>query len=256
MFARISLTQISRFRAAAIHLTISAFIAVAVIALMLAVWYPPSLFEAMGGKMLIVLIIGIDVAVGPLITLIVFDTRKKGLVFDLAVIAALQVAALSYGIYAMHAGRPAFVVFAEDRFIVVSAAEVDDEALSQAPPAFRALPQTGPVVVAADMPGDVRERITLFFTSLAGMGVQNLPKYYVPYAERLSEVRAASRPLQRLSALGEDDRAALAQAAERSGHRLEDLRYLPLRTRYASLSALVVGDSGDFVAIVPIDPGD
>jgi len=251
-----SLKQMSRFRAAAIHLMISAFIAAAVIALMLAVWYPPSLFDAMGGKKLLVLIIGIDVAVGPLITLIIFDTRKKELAFDLAVIAALQFTALSYGIYAMHSGRPVFVVFTEDRFVVVSAAEVDEETLSQAPAEFRTLPENGPIVVAADMPGDMRQRMILFFTGLSGIGVQNLPKYYVSYEERLAEVRAASRPLQRLSNLRAEDEIQLVQAAARSRQPLESMRYLPLRTRYATLTALVDGASGRFLFILPIDPRD
>ena len=47
--------------------------------------------------MLILLMIGVDVVIGPLLTLIVFDPKKKHLKFDLVVIAALQLAALAYG---------------------------------------------------------------------------------------------------------------------------------------------------------------
>ena len=54
---------------------------------MLAVWYPQPYFAAMGGATLILLLIGVDVVIGPLITLIVFDPKKKSLRFDLAVIA-------------------------------------------------------------------------------------------------------------------------------------------------------------------------
>jgi hypothetical protein len=63
--------------------------------LMLAVWYPQHYFAAMGGTTLILLLIGVDVVIGPLITLIVFDPKKKSLRFDLAVIAVLQLGALS-----------------------------------------------------------------------------------------------------------------------------------------------------------------
>jgi hypothetical protein len=43
------------------------------------------------GKLML-LVVGIDVALGPLLTLIVFDPKKKSLIWDLAVIVALQVA--------------------------------------------------------------------------------------------------------------------------------------------------------------------
>ncbi|HTY99242.1 MAG TPA: hypothetical protein VMB75_05375, partial [Rhodocyclaceae bacterium] len=166
----IAVPNISRYKAAAIHLTLSAAIAAGALAAMLALWYPPPLFGAMGGKELIVLIVGVDVCIGPLMTLIVFDTRKKELVFDLAVIAALQLCALGYGAYAMAEGRPVFVVFAQDRFVVVSAAELEPEAIAKAArPEFRSLSLTGPVWVAADMPTDGGELADIFFARLAGL---------------------------------------------------------------------------------------
>lgn len=105
----LAIRQMSRYRAATIHLAVSALIAAGTLALMLALWYPPPLFAAMGGTELALLIVGVDVAIGPLITLIIFDTRKKELLFDLATIATLQVMAIGYSVYSMHAGRPVFI---------------------------------------------------------------------------------------------------------------------------------------------------
>src|SRR5436190_21384151 len=92
----VTLTSINRWKASAIHLAISAAIGISVVVLMLALWYPQHYFAAMGGGTLIMLLIGVDVVIGPLITLIVFDPKKKNLRFDLAVIALLQLAALVY----------------------------------------------------------------------------------------------------------------------------------------------------------------
>ncbi len=44
------------------------------------------------------LLLLIDVVLGPLLTLIVYKKGKRTLVMDLAVIAALQLAALTYGL--------------------------------------------------------------------------------------------------------------------------------------------------------------
>lgn len=87
----------TRGKAAAIHLGISALVAAAVIGLMLMLWYPPPYFEAMGGETLLMLIVGCDVIIGPLITLIIFKPHKKGLKTDLTIIGCVQVAALAYG---------------------------------------------------------------------------------------------------------------------------------------------------------------
>ena len=91
------LASLNRWKAALIHLGISAAIGVGVVALMLFVWYSRPYFTAMGGDTLILLLIGVDVVIGPLITLTIFDPKKKGLRFDLSVIAAVQLAALAYG---------------------------------------------------------------------------------------------------------------------------------------------------------------
>jgi hypothetical protein len=246
---------VSRFRAGAIHLGISALIATAALVLLLVYWYPPPLFAAMGGTELVVLVVGVDVCIGPLITLIIFDTRKKELLFDLAIVATLQLAALGYGIYAMHAGRPVFIVFAENRFVVVSAAELETEAIEKAArPEFRTLSLTGPVWVVADMPTDSKELTDLAFAQLAGLGVQNLPQHYVPYAERRDQVLAHSLPLEMPADLPEGGVSAIDAVLARSGHGREDVRYLSAATKRAMLTALIDGKTGDVLGLAAVDP--
>src|SRR5512132_772047 len=101
----------NRFKAALIHLGISACIAGATLLFMLTVWYPGPFFKAVGGDGLILILLGVDVAIGPLITLVVFDTRKKSLKMDLAVVALLQLAAFSYGVWTIFEARPVYIAF-------------------------------------------------------------------------------------------------------------------------------------------------
>src|SRR5215813_13196588 len=140
----IALASLNRWKAAALHLVISAVIAIVVIAVMLALWYPQPYFDAMGGMGLLKLLVGVDVAIGPLLTLIIFDTRKKSLRFDLSVIAFLQIAALVYGVYIMFEARPVYTVFVKDRFEVVPADQLDAADLADAPAEYRTLSLTGP----------------------------------------------------------------------------------------------------------------
>ena len=154
-----TLDRYTRWQAAPIHLGISALIAVLVIFAMLFFWYPQPYFRASGGQGLMLLLIGVDVVIGPLLTLIVFDPRKKYLKLDLAVIAALQFTALAYGTSVMFDARPVYVSFAGDRFELVEAGAIEAAQLAEANAEFRTLSITGPRVVGTRLPTDPGERV-------------------------------------------------------------------------------------------------
>jgi hypothetical protein len=123
---------LTRWRAAGIHLLISAGIGGAVLALMLTFWYPPPLFQAMGGIGLALILIGVDIVMGPLLTLVVFRSGKRGLKLDLTAIGVLQLAALLYGCHVISLARPAYIVFVKDQFQVATAVELEPQRLAQA----------------------------------------------------------------------------------------------------------------------------
>src|SRR4029434_8112727 len=131
-----TLQSLTRWKAFGLHLAISALIAGIVITLVVVLWYPSPYFLAMGGEVLLRLLIGVDVVIGPLITLIIFDPRKPRLKYDLATIAALQVAALAYGSYVMFDARRVYTVFLGGHFTTVAANSIDDASLRRAKPEF------------------------------------------------------------------------------------------------------------------------
>ncbi|MEO6565845.1 MAG: pilus assembly protein, partial [Casimicrobiaceae bacterium] len=81
-----NLNSFTRWQASGLHLVLSVLIAATLVVLVLALWYPAPYFAAMGGATLLRLLIGVDVILGPLITLIIFDTRKPRLKWDLAAV--------------------------------------------------------------------------------------------------------------------------------------------------------------------------
>src|SRR5664279_5232927 len=89
----------SRAKAAAIHLLVSAAVALLAALLVFAVWYPGAFRELAGGRGLFLLVTSVDVVLGPVLTFAVFNRAKgrRHLTWDLAVIASLQFAALVYG---------------------------------------------------------------------------------------------------------------------------------------------------------------
>lgn len=248
----IRIPAVSRFRASAIHLILSAAIAFVVLAAMLFLWYPPPYFRAMGGQELMILIVGVDVALGPLLTLVVFDTRKKNLAIDLALIATVQIAALIYGVYAMQAGRPVFTVFTGDTLAVVSAAEIDPKELAKArTDEFRHLSLTGPRLVAAEQPTDTEERNSLVFATLAGIGIEHLPRYYTPLEGKLEKLLASARTLEQLAADPDKSLAERAKhALQAQGRPTGSVRYLDIETHRGKQLGVISASNGELLDIL------
>jgi len=232
--------KVTRWQASGLHLLISIAIAAAVLALLLLVWYPGPLFEAMGGMGLLFILIGVDVVLGPTVTLIIFKQGKRGLKLDLAIIGAVQLAALLYGVHVMYLAHPAYIAFVKVQFQVATPAELEPERLAQAKyPQFRRLPLGKPVFLAADVPDDPPSRYELTNAVMAGLDVQHFPKYYLPYAERTKEILAASQPLERIRKDEPETGKIIDAYLARSGKNESDLRYLPLRGRDAWIAVLI-----------------
>jgi hypothetical protein len=250
------LTSLNRWKASALHLAISAVIAAAVVTLMLVVWYPRPYFAAMGGETLIMLLIGVDVVIGPLITLVVFDPKKKHLRFDLAVIAALQLAALAYGVSVMFNARPVYTVFVVDRFEVVAANQVDAASLATVKTGeFRTLPLDGPQVIAARKPDTPERQSEIVLSALnGGPDLANLPELYVPYAQfRLAAARSA-RPLAELAKRQPDAAAAIRSFVAGTGRAEDEMRFLPMKARNRDMAVVVDAKTGDVIGILPVYP--
>jgi hypothetical protein len=230
----------SRWRAAGIHLLISAGIAACLLAVMLGIWYGPTLFQAMGGAGLALILIGVDVVMGPALTLAVFRSGKRGLKFDLAAIGVLQLAALLYGCYVVALARPAYIVFVKDQFQVATVAELEPQLLAEAKyPEYRSPPWTGPELVYGVFPKHPEEQQQLMFAGLAGIDLQHFPKYYAPYEQGKDEVLARAQPLSSVHRTEPQVAKVIDAWVASAGADAQKLRYLRLRGRNAWVAVLI-----------------
>jgi len=256
LFAPESLARFTRVQAALIHLGISALVAATLVAVMVLVWYPSPYVAAAGGATLLMLLIGVDVILGPLLTFVVYNPAKKSLVYDLAVIAMLQVAALIYGVHVMASARPAFVVYLRGGFDVVSANDVATEGMAQAPlPEFQTVPLTGPRLAAARIPVDPGLQLKISMEVMAGgPDLTAYPRYYIPYATASREAAASGKPLAALAKASPENAAAVAGLVASSGKPADAMVYLPLHNRAAQMSIILDKVTGDVVGVLPLDP--
>ena len=145
----------SRWRAFFLHLLLSALVIGSIALGLFAMWYPPELLGFAKGDKLFLIIALVDIAAGPLLTLIVFRPGKPSLKLDLGVIALLQVLFLAAGLWTVWASRPVFLVAGQGYFELVFANQIADADLAEAATGFERLPAFGPRLVGlryADSP--------------------------------------------------------------------------------------------------------
>lgn len=219
------------------------------------IWYPPPFAAISGGFGLFGLIVGIDVILGPALTAVIASPAKPlgELRRDLAFIVLLQAAAFGYGVYSLALARPVWLAFEVDRMRVVTAADIDDSVLDEAPPELRSLSWTGPRLIAAIKPTDPAEQLRSVELGLAGFDLAMVPRNWRPYATQLDAVWRTARPASQLAAKyphARQDFDAIAAIAEQ---RLEDLRFLPLLSRQASWVTLIAAPGARVVGHLPLD---
>jgi hypothetical protein len=112
-----TLLGLNRYQAFAIHIAISLVLFFVLLVCITQFWYPGILFDTGNGWKAITLIVCIDLILGPLLTLIVFNPKKSSLKFDLWVIALVQTVALIYGTWTIHSSRPLAIAYINTSFI-------------------------------------------------------------------------------------------------------------------------------------------
>ena len=251
------ITEISprRFVAAGTHLLLSALVAALVSLLVFRLWYPTPFSTIAGGFSLFALVVGVDLVLGPMLTFVAASPGKsrRELTLDLGLIVLLQLAALAYGVHTMAQARPVYLSFEVDRFRVVTATDIEEASLQEAPAALRQLPWTGPKLIAALKPTDPNEQMLALDLGLAGFDLSMVPRYWAEYGPNAATVWRVARSAALLAARGPDVAPLLAERAAAAGVSMDALRFLPVMSRQASWVALLAGPDARVVGYLPID---
>jgi len=246
----------SRWKAAGLHLLISFFVVGLVASYILYFWYPPALLHMAKADRLLMLIGGIDLIVGPLLTLIVYKSGKPRLKMDLAIIGLMQAFFLGYGMQTVWHSRPVFLVAVPDRFELVFANEISDEKLAKAKlEKFGHFSFTKPTLVGAIMPTDLKAKDKVLDSALTGKGdLQTMPEYYVEYKDVVNGLLKRGRPLKADQATTKQVQDKLVAAAKSYGRDPDDLVYFTLASSRRFAVILVNKNGGEIIGPVNVDP--
>lgn len=248
----------NRATAAGIHLGISLALTALAAMLVFLVWYPYPYREISGGRELFLIVVAVDVIMGPLMTFTVFNIKKPRdeLRRDLLVIAVLQLAALSYGLWTVAVARPVHLIFEIDRFRVVHAIDVPPESRVRAPLELQSLPLGGPTLLAVRSFKDEKENSDATLAALGGVELGAQPSLWEPYEMAKPKVIMHTRPLSDLKKrfpyrISDIDNALKFGNAPR--HAPEFVGYIPMVSRQMFWTVLVDIKTAEVIAFVPID---
>lgn len=242
----------NRWKAASIHLSVSFTLATSIGTVLYFLWFPQPYFIAAGASSLIILLLGVDVGIGPLLTLIVVSPRKsrKLLKLDLSVIAALQAIAFAYGIHVIAVARPVFLVAAVDRLMLVSADDITNADLALGnEPAFRRRSWTGPVL-AGVQPGG--KNFDAFKILISGKDLTQMPQYYMPYGQVAGTLMHHAKSISQFKNVSSYQRGEIERTV--AGARGDVILALPVQRGEHFYTALMSSKTQRPLRILSIDP--
>ncbi|CAN5130782.1 fimb protein [soil metagenome] len=175
-----------------IHLACSFILALLSAILVFGLWYPYPYNEISGGREIFLLIIGVDVVCGPLLTLVLFSPSKKKseLRRDLGLVLLIQLGALGFGLFTVWQARPLFLVMERERFKVVAKPDLRLTSDPLAVTAWAKLSGSlkpkwfeGPKIVALRESINENESTQVMIDyTLGGRDFSDRPEFYIPYS--------------------------------------------------------------------------
>src|SRR5690606_34313680 len=232
------------------HLFVSILIALFVIGLIFFLWYPSPLGGAVGVTHIFLMLLAIDVIVGPVLGLLVYKEGKKTLKFDLSVIIIIQIAALCYGVFSIEQGRPAWLVFHADRFELVRKNDLILEKIDQASPQFQQVSLAGPQFTAVKSASSVQQHQNDIFTEvLGGISIAQQPERNIELTQNKSQLQKCALPHKKLEKYNPKTKVenSLANYPEADA-------WLPLKANAVDMVVLMNKEKAKVIKIVDLRP--
>ena len=232
------------------HLTISISLAMLVIGLVFFIWYPFPLASAVGVTYIFLMLLVIDVILGPLLGLLVYKEGKKTLKFDLSVIILIQIAALCYGVFSIEQGRPAWLVYNVDRFELVRKNELVDSNIQQAQPQFQQASWFKPQYAAAEFAKDTQQRNDEMFAEVfSGISIAQRPERYVELTQAKPQIQQRALPLKELEQYNSKTEVEKTLAKYPKAD-----AWLPLKANAMDMVVLINKEKAEVIKIVDLRP--
>ena len=245
-----------RIKASSIHLGLSLTLAALAALLVFGLWYPYPYREISGGRELFLLLVSVDVILGPLVTLAIFDHRKAWPILrrDLAVVGLLQLSALGYGLWTVAVARPVHLVFEYHRFNVAHAIEVPQGDVDKTAPDVVAMPWTGPTVVSLrPFKSRAEDSEMTLAAAMGGVDLAARPQLWQPYLAASGQIKKEAKPVALLKTRFADKKTFIDEALAPFGPAGQQFLSLPMVDRQTFWTVLLDPATLEIKAFLPLD---
>jgi len=232
------------------HLSISILLALIIIAWVFLIWYPQPLAQAVGVTHIFLMMVAIDVVLGPILGFFVYKEGKKTLKFDLSVIILIQLSALGYGLYSIAQGRPVWLVYNVDRFELVRNNEIIDTNTQKVQAQFRNPSWFKPKFAAVQIAKNSEERSkNMFEELLGGVSLAQRPERYVGLAQVKPQIQKRAQNLNELEKYNSKQQVKTVLKKYPSAD-----AWVPLKANAIDMVVLMNKNSAQVIKIVDLRP--
>jgi len=240
-----SKTLKARLKASGIHLSLSALAFFIVLYFIVFLWYPNPHFSTNGGWQGVRIMLFVDIVLGPLLTLIIFNPEKsiKAILFDFTVIGTIQISAFIWGIIAVNSQRPLAISFWEGRFYPVI---MDDlKAGGVNPEQLKELSDQSPAIVYVRHPEtDEEEAGVITYGFVEGKLEHQIFFLYSPLEKHIDELFEAS--ISNSSTTDDKFQTNKTRWLEKTGMNEDELTFIPFLGSYGN-SILILDRKGELL---------
>ena len=232
------------------HFFISICISILVLLWIFNVWYPNPLAKATDVVHIFLMLLVIDVILGPILGFVIYKEKKKTLKFDLAIIFLLQFSALIYGLYSISQARPAWIAYNVDRFELIRINDLLEDNIKDADVEFQKPTWLKPKFIGVQISNNIEEKNqNMFEEVLGGISIAQRPERYVSIDQVETQIKLRSQSLSRLNQYNtsNDLERILTKYPNANA-------WLPLKANAVDMVVLINKEEAEIIKIVDLRP--
>ena len=247
-----------RLKAFGLHLLGSASVLSLILAALYFGWYRWPGWYLTDVSRVVMVMIGVDVVIGPLLTFVIANQNKPRheLKRDIGMIVAAQLCALVYGSASLWNGRPLYYAFSESVLQQVQAYDIDTKEAKLAQkqnPALAPHWYSTPRWIWAPLPEDAEQREKIVAQAVTGGDdVISMPKYFKPWESGLPALRSQLKKVDDVAYFAKSEKTKLKEKMQAAGIRTDQSNAMPLTGRGHPLLAVVDPATATIKAILGV----
>lgn len=242
----------TKLKAFFVHFLLSLILVVLIGFNIIYFWFPLEYLNLTEFKEISILIISVDLVLGPLLTFVIFQPNKKSIYFDLSVIALFQILAFTYGTYTLFQIHPVYLTFSGNSFSLISAKDVNPE--NSKYNEYKISKLSSMNLAYAEMPTDLTNLLNVIVgnKTKGNKNLEQRTEFYKPYSKHINDILKNTLDASLIFSNKKINKNALKFLSKHKN--IDNFSFLPLRGVTKNAILALDKKSAQPIEIIDIDP--